>query len=157
MKFLPMVAALIAATPIFAEEQRAKLTAMFSVDGECQMLIVSEEERSCKDVVINTEYDSGRIGFYFIDDSDGGGIVSFSGQGHEQRSPAENLRLQPLDALILESGRVPAVGVCSFENPFVGQARIQCSAFVESGQLFSGFFISDGREPKLMSSEANDG
>lgn len=157
MNMPPLVAALIASTPALAEEQRANLTAMFSVAGECQMLVVAEEERPCKDVVINTEYDSGRIGFYFIDDSEGGGIISFSGKGWEQRSPAENLRLQPLDALILEGGKVPAIGVCSFENPFAGQARIQCSAFVESGEMYSGFFISDGAEPKLMLSEANDG
>ena len=157
MKISHLVAALIASAPVLAEEQRASLTAMFSVTGECQMLVVSEEERPCKDVVINTEYDSGRTGFYFIDDSEGGGVISFSGMGREQRSPAENLRLQPLDAVILEGGRVPAVGICSFENPFVGQARIQCSAFVESGKMYAGFFISDGSEPKLMSSEANDG
>lgn len=157
MNFLPLAAILLAATPSLAEESRAALTSMFSVAGDCQMLIFSEEERPCKDVIITTEYDSGRIGFYFIDESEGGGIVSFSGMGQEQRSPAENLRLQPLDALILTDGRVPAVGVCSFENPFVGQARVQCSAFVESGKMYSGFFISDGSEPKLMSSEANDG
>lgn len=157
MKSLIISTVLLSATPLVAEEQRANLTAMFSVAGECQMLIVSEEERPCKDVVVNTEYDSGRIGFYFIDDSEGGGIISFSGKGQEQRSPAEDLRLQPLDMLILEGGRVPAVGVCTFENPFAGQARIQCSAFVESGEMYSGFFISDGAEPKLMSSEANDG
>lgn len=157
MKLLPMAALLLVATPSLAEENRASLTAMLSIAGECQMLIFSEEERPCKDVIINTEYDSGRIGFYFIDESEGGGIVSFSGMGQEQRSPAENLRLQPLDALILESGRVPAVGVCSFENPFVGQTRIQCSAFVESGELFYGFFISDGSEPKLMSPRKNGG
>lgn len=157
MKISHLVAALIASTPVLAEEQHASLTAMFSVAGECQMLVVSEEERPCKDVVINTEYDSGRTGFYFIDDSEGGGVISFSGMGREQRSPAENLRLQPLDAVILEGGRVPAVGICSFENPFGGQSRIQCSAFVESGKMYSGFFISDGSQPKLMSSEANDG
>jgi hypothetical protein len=87
MNMSPLVAALIASTPALAEEQRANLTAMFSVAGECQMLVVSAEERPCKDVVINTEYDSGRIGFYFIDDSEGGGIISFSGMGREQRSP----------------------------------------------------------------------
>ena len=157
MNTSPLIAAVIAATPALAQEHRASLTAMFSVAGKCQMLIVSEEERPCKDIVVNTEYDSGRIGFYFIDDGEGGGIISFSGIGQEQRSPAENLRLQPLDAVILDSGRMPALGICSFENPFAGQARIQCSAFIESGEMFSGFFISDGREPKLISSEANDG
>lgn len=157
MNFSPLVVALIASTPALAEEHRASLTAMFSVAGECQMLIVSEEERPCKDLMINTEYDSGRIGFYFIDGGEGGEIISFSGMGQEQRFPDDNLRLQPLDSLFLEGVRVPAVGVCSFENPFVGQARIQCSAFVESGELFSGFFRSDGSAPELMASEANDG
>ena len=157
MKSLILSTVLLSATPLVAEDQRANLTAMFSVAGECQMLIVSEEERPCKDVVVNTEYDSGRIGFYFIDDSEGGGIISFSGKGQEQRSPAEDLRLQPLDMLILEGGRVPAVGVCTFENPFVGQARIQCSAFVESGELYSGFLISDGTRPKFISPEKSGG
>ena len=121
------------------------------------MLIVSEEERPCKDVIINTEHDSGRIGFYFIDDSEGGGVITFSGMGLGQRSATENLRLQPVDALILKEERVPAVGACSFENPFVGPARVQCSAFVESGELFSGFFLSDGSEPILIFPEENDG
>ena len=156
-RILTPITLALAATPALAEDQLASLTAMFSIAGECQMLIVSGEERPCKDVIINTDHDSGRIGFYFIDDSEGGGVISFSGMGLEQRSPTEDLRLQPLDALILEGGRVPAVGVCSFENPFVGPARIQCSAFVESGELFSGFFISDGSEPILISPEKNDG
>lgn len=157
MNFLPTAAMLLVATPLLAEENRASLTAMFSVAGECQMLIFSEEERPCKDVIINTEYDSGRIGFYFIDESEGGGVVSFTGMGQEARSPAENLRLQPLDALILDGDRVPAVGICSFENPFVGEARVQCSAFVESGELFSGFFVSDGSRPRFMDPGENGG
>lgn len=157
MNVSPLVAVLIASTPALAEEQRANLTAMFSVAGECQMLIVSDEERPCKGVVFNTEYNNGRLGFYFIDDSELGGVVSFSGMGPEQRSPAENLRMQPLDAVILKDSKLPAVGACSFENPFIGQARIQCSAFLETGQMFSGFFISDGSNPKLISSEADDG
>jgi hypothetical protein len=157
MNVSPLVAVLIASTPALAEEQRANLTSMFSVAGECQMLIVSDEERPCKDVVFNTEYNNGRLGFYFIDDSELGGVVSFSGMGPEQRAPAENLRMQPLDAVILKDNKLPAVGVCSFENPFIGQARVQCSAFLETGQMFSGFFISDGTNPKLISSEADDG
>ena len=61
------------------------------------------------------------------------------------------------DALIFERAGMPAVGAYSFENPFVGQARIECSTFVESVEMSSGFFISDGGEPKLMSAEATDG
>lgn len=40
MNMSPLVAALIASTPALAEEQQANLTAMFSVAGECQMLVV---------------------------------------------------------------------------------------------------------------------
>jgi hypothetical protein len=81
MNLLPLVAALIADTATLVKEQPANLTAMFSVAGECQMLIVSEEDRPYKHVVINTDYDSGRIGFYLIDDSEGGRIIFFSGKG----------------------------------------------------------------------------
>lgn len=142
---------------MLAEEQRANLTAMFSVAGECQMLIVSEEDRRCKDVVVNTEYNKCRIGFYLMDDREGGGIISFSGKSREQRSPAENLRLQPLEMLVLKDGQMPAASVCTYENPFVCQARIQCSTFTSSGELCSRFVISNGSVPQLMPQGNTDG
>jgi hypothetical protein len=124
---------------------------MFSITGDCQMLIKSEKERLCRDLIINTEYDIARVGFYFFDESEDGGIISFSGMGQQQRFPAEDLRLQPIDVIIMSGIRTPAVGICSFENPFIGSARFQCSAFIESGELFSGFFLSDGSDPQPMS------
>ena len=155
---LPLTTTLsLIATGSFAEENRATLTAMLSVAGECQMLIFSEEERLCKDVIINTQYDSGRIGFYFKDESEGGGFVSFSGMGPKWRAPSENLRLLPIDALIIDEERVPALGFCTFEDPYVGKARIECSAYHENGELFSGFFVSDGSRPELMAPGGNDG
>lgn len=71
----------LAGTPALAEDPLASVTAtVFSSAGECQMLVVSEEERPCKDAIINTGHDSGRIGLYFTDDSEGGGTIS-SGLG----------------------------------------------------------------------------
>lgn len=121
MNVLSLVAALIASTPALAEDQRTNLTAMFSVTGECQMLIVSDEERPCTDVVFNTEYIHGRISFYFIDDSELGGLVSFSDMGPEQRSPAEDLRMQPSDAVNLKDSKMSirnteALGVAAAEE-----------------------------------------
>ena len=148
---IPAILALsLACSGVVAEEKKSDLTAMFSVAGNCMMLVFANELRPCKDVIINTEYDSGRMGFYFLDESEGGAIISFSGMGQEQQSPAENLRLQPLDAIVFDGEREPAVGFCTFENPFVGAARIECSAFLENGELFSGFFMSDGSRPKMM-------
>ena len=157
MKLSTITTLSLIATGSFAEENRATLTAMLSVAGECQMLIFSEEERLCKDVIINTQYDSGRIGFYFKDESEGGGFVSFSGMGPKWRAPSENLRLLPIDALIIDEERVPALGFCTFEDPYVGKARIECSAYHENGELFSGFFVSDGSRPGLMAPGDYDG
>lgn len=121
MNVSPLVAGLIASTPALAEEQRANLTAAFSVAGEFQILILSDEERPCADVVFNTEYNHGRLGFYFIDDSELGGLVSFSGIGPEQRSPAEDLRMQPSDAVNLKDSKMSirnteALGVAAAEK-----------------------------------------
>ena len=139
-----------------AEENKANLTDMFSVTGECQMLVFADEPRPCRQVMINTEYDSGRIGFYFLYEIEGGGIVSFTGMGQEQHSPAENVRLQPLDGLIIRGEREDAVGFCTFENPFVGQARVGCAAYLEDGKLFSGFFLTDGSQPEVLAPRDSD-
>lgn len=153
MKYLAITCISLTATGVLSADSRATVTALFSVTGECQMLVYAEEERPCGNTLLHSEYESGRIGFYFIDDSEGGGAVSFSGMGQEQRSPSENLRLQPIDGIVLNGEGQSALGTCSFENPFIGPSRIQCSAFVESGELFSGFFISDGSRPHVISPE----
>jgi hypothetical protein len=41
---------------------------------------------------------------------------------------------------------IPARGNCSYSNPYIGPARINCSALTQNGQ-FSASFLSDGREP----------
>ena len=126
------------------------MVAMFAVSGRCEFLMIADEERPCKGNVINTEYDFGRTGFYFIENDPDGIIVSFSGMGQDQLSPSENIRLQPLDSIFIDGAGLAAVGFCTFENPFVGPARIECSAYLENGKLYSGFFASDGSKPMNM-------
>jgi hypothetical protein len=121
------------------------------------MLIFFEEVRPCEGRIITIQYDNGRVGFYFIDNTDGWGIVSFSGMKQEQHSPSENLRLLPIDALIIGEVCVPALGSCTFEDPYVGKARIECTAYHENGDLFSGFFVTDGSQPQLISPEERGG
>lgn len=142
---------MLVSTMVQAQDAPKSLKAMFNVTGECSLLVYAGEERACRNLVINTEYDFGRIGFYFLVARDGAGIVAFSGMAQEQISPSASLRLQPIDTLIVDGVRKDAVGFCTFENPFAGiKARIECSAFLESGDLFSGFFMSDGSNPEMM-------
>lgn len=155
-KMLAALALLTIGSSARSEELPASLTNMFSVTGECQMLVSADEQRPCRDVMIHTEYDSGRIGFYFLYESEAGGIVSFTGMGQEQHSPAKNVRLQPLDALIIEGEREDAVGFCTFENPYVGQAKVRCAAYLEDGKLFSGFFLTDGSQPEVLAPRDSD-
>lgn len=156
-KTLMTLAISVIGSDVLAQEFPATLTNMFRVSGECEMFIFSDEELPCRHIMMNTEYDSGRVGFYFLYEVEGGGIMSFSGMGQEQLSPAENIRLQPLDALIIEGESENAVGFCTFENPFIGQARVGCAAYLESGELFSGFFLSDGSQPEMLIPAENDG
>lgn len=155
---IPTVLALsIIGSGALAEELSANLTNMFSVTGECEMLVFADEPRPCRQVMINSEYDNGQIGLYFLYEIEGGGVVSFIGMGQEQHSPAKNVPLQPLDGLIIEGKHEDAVGFCTFENPFVGQARIGCAAYLENGQLYSGFFLTNGSQPETLISAENDG
>jgi|GEM_PF-3587131 hypothetical protein len=149
-KTLMTLAISVIGSGVLAQEFPASLTTMFRVTGECEMFIFADEQLPCRHIMINTEYDSGRVGFYFLYEVEGGGIISFSGIGQEQLSPTESIRLQPLDALIIEGERENAVGFCTFENPFVGQARVGCAAYLESGELFAGFFLSDGSQPEML-------
>ena len=155
LKTIPLVSCLMANVSD-AQGVPENLLAMYSMSGECSMFIYSGEKRPCKGTVLNTEYDYGRTGFYFIDDSADGKIISFSGMGQEQVTPRENLILQPLDMIIENENQQHAVGFCTFENPFVGKARVECSAFLENGAMFSGFFLSDGSKPTVMYSKGDD-
>lgn len=139
-----------------SEEQKRELRFFMTLTGACTELAVEGAPIPCEGKLGHTEYDDGRIGFYFIASEPDGMIVSFSGAGHLQTAPSANARLQPVDGVILPDGVHYATGQCFFENPYAGPARVECEAEDENGALYTGKFRSDGAEPRIMDVAGTD-
>ena len=127
-----------------------KLNYFMTVEGTCSKLELNGEVLRCKDILGHTEYDDGRIGFYFIEDGADGINLTFSGSGIGQSTPSVNVRVQPIDGVIQIDGILDVSGECMFENPYVGPANIKCEALAVSGERFVGHFLTNGSKPKIM-------
>ena len=130
-----------------------KLLNVISVTGECLNLVIEGHSYPCKDYLMQTAYDDGRIGFYFVSDADKGKIVTFSGLGQQQEVVSDNSRLQPIDGVIGKAGIIEVEGECFFENPFIGPARIECAAKSGGGDIYSANFLTDGEAPEINNVE----
>ena len=127
-----------------------KLNYFMTVEGTCSKLELNGEVLRCKHILGHTEYDDGRIGFYFIEDEADGINLTFSGSGIVQSTPSVNVRVQPIDGVIQIDGIRDVSGECMFENPYAGPASIECEALTASGERFVGHFLTNGFEPKIM-------
>ena len=68
-RFKPMNACTILFTLILAGTCQAaerKLLNLFSVKGDCTGLIIEGAALPCKGILLQTDFDDGRIGFYFM-------------------------------------------------------------------------------------------
>lgn len=119
------------------------------MSGDCYQLIVFDKALPCKGVVINAVFESGRTSFSFFNDAEDGGAISFSGTGAEQVLITENRVFQPIDSLSYDEERLDVVGACTFDNPYLGRARIECVAFLPDGNKVGAFFESDGSPPEF--------
>lgn len=135
---------------VFAQEPVRHLAYLMTLEGTCSELVIEDSHKGCQGTLIHTDYDDGRIGFYFVANEPGGEIITFSGRGQEQLAPSENTRIQPIDAVVLSGGLVRLSGECLFENPYQGPARIECVAKTPSGVEYVGRFLTDGTEPRLV-------
>ena len=136
--------------PGLAQGSSPNLAFMMSLTGTCSKLVIDGGRTPCDGTLLHTDYNDGRIGFYFVAEKPDAMAVTFSGFGPKQSAPSENVRVQPIDSVILKDGTVQVSGSCTFENPFVGPALIECEAASPAGALYYGHFISDGREPKMI-------
>ena len=125
------------------------LNYLMTIKGVCSKLLVNGEVLPCKNSLIQTEYQDGRIGFYFLEEGGSGKILTFSGSGLKQKKLSENVRIQPVDGVIQKDGILNVSGECYFENPYVGEANVKCVAADASGMQFEGHFLTDGSEPEI--------
>ena len=125
------------------------LNYLMAIKGVCSKLLVNGEVFPCKNSLIHTEYQDGKIGFYFLEEGGSGKVLTFSGSGLKQKKLSENVRIQPVDGVIQKDGILNVSGECYFENPYVGEANIKCVAADASGMQFEGHFLTDGSEPEI--------
>jgi hypothetical protein len=125
------------------------LNYLMTIKGVCSKLLVNGEVLPCKNFLIHTEYQDGRIGFYFLEEGGSGKVLTFSGSGLKQKKLSENVRIQPIDGVIQKNGILNVSGECYFENPYVGKAIIKCVAVNPVGVQFEGHFLTDGSEPQI--------
>ena len=125
------------------------LTHFMGVSGVCEELLIQDEPTLCKKDLFHSEYENGRLGFWFVSD-DGKTSMSFTGYGQNQITINENTRRFDLDGVVVEIGKLPASGTCLFENPFIGEAKIECDALDIDGYHYKGKFLTDGSKPKII-------
>lgn len=133
-----------------AQDTDRQMAFLMAVSGDCAELVIDGEAMPCDGNLFNTDYDDGRIGFYFMAEGPAGKAVAFSGRGQEQQSPSANVRIQPIDGVVLGGGIQLVEGECLFENPYAGPARIECTARSSSGLQYVGRFLTDGEEPVMI-------
>ena len=133
-----------------AQDTDRQMAFLMAVSGDCAELVIDGEAMPCDGNLFNTDYDDGRIGFAFMAKGPGGKIITFSGRGQEQQSPSANVRIQPIDGVVLGGGIQLVEGECLFENPYAGPARIECAAQSSSGLQYVGRFLTDGKEPVVI-------
>ena len=135
---------------VSSEELPRHLSVLMTVSETCSALSFAGETIPCDGKLVHTEYDDGRVGFYFVGEGPEINVITFTGRGHEQEAPSKNVRIQPIDAVILKEGIVKVSGECLFENPYAGSAKIWCSAKSLSNDQYLGHFLTDGNEPSLL-------
>jgi hypothetical protein len=133
----------------FQKADEGVLNYLMAIKGVCSKLLVNGEVFPCKNSLIHTEYQDGRIGFYFLEEGGSGKVLTFSGSGLKQKKLSENVRIQPVDGVIQKDGILNVSGECYFENPYVGEANIKCVAADANGMPFEGHFLTDGSEPEI--------
>ena len=125
------------------------LTHFMGVSGVCEELLIQNEPVLCKKDLFHSEYENGRLGFWFFSD-DGKTSMSFTGYGQNQITIDRNTRRFNLDGVVVEIGKLSASGSCLFENPFIGEAKIECEALDLDGYHYRGKFLTDGSKPKII-------
>jgi hypothetical protein len=149
-----MATAVISSTGADAQSRRRSNPGpdfILGLDGQCEKLVVEGDDHTpdCSGKILNTSYQDGRSGFYFVTKS--GAAITFSGLGGNQVKMGADRAIQPIDMVLFafegESEKLRAVGSCDFENPYKGKSRIVCSATTKRG-AYEGRFASDGAPPK---------
>ena len=132
----------------FAEDkEKSILKTILPLEGQCNTLLISDKPIPCKGLVMQTNYDDDKMGFYFAAD-DGNTIITFS--GYPSDNGEQNFSMLDLYVVIISEGLINVKGGCVFEDLFSGVAKIQCVAKDDNGAFYRGEFLSDGQRPEYI-------
>lgn len=151
-KFLTVSFIALHASAAIAAPSVSGLVSMMGVKGTCRQLTLGDRDAtaSCTGTMLNTAYEDGRVGFYFV--TRDALAVTFSGMGG-QTHPNPDTAIQSVDKIITTkdglTSEAQATGVCRFTNPFKGPGIVSCKARTGSGE-FSAAFETDGKPPKTI-------
>lgn len=137
----------LALSPALAEETRARNpTSLTMLTGTCSLLVVAGRSQPCTPVLGQSSFDDGRAGFYFISETPGASIVTFSGPGVPGGAPSTATHLLPVDGIVLSDGFHLAEGACELETRAGNPVGIECAARTEDGAIYLGRFRADGKK-----------
>lgn len=146
---LALVSIVMISKYVAAEEYRSELEALFFLEGQCPEVVVYNQKSACAGMVWQSQYTDGKLGFYFFFGDADTTPITFSGWGFEQTHINENKVEQPIERVIMPSGIIKVNGSCIYENPYIGQASIQCKAEDGAENVFEAQFLTDGKPPVI--------
>ncbi|WP_139020616.1 hypothetical protein [Bradyrhizobium sp. ORS 285] len=149
---LSLLAVCAANLPAMSVRAEDGLKGIETLHGACKKLTVAAKDRTseCKGVLLNTRYDDGRTGYYFV--TLDGAIITFSSPGEADPRTAATARAYPVDMIIFKAEgdirKLAAKGACRATLPSGALSGLSCRADSEVGR-FEGEFTAGTKAPGL--------
>ena len=132
---------------IAEDKEKSVLKTILPIEGQCNTLLISDTPFPCKGLVMQSNYDDNKMGFYFAAE-DGKTIITFS--GYPSDNGEQSLTVLDLYVVIISEKLINVKGGCVFEDLFSGVAKIQCVAKDDNGAFYRSDFLSDGQRPEYI-------
>ncbi|WP_062235845.1 hypothetical protein [Aureimonas sp. N4] len=132
----------LVATALALSAPSAEAQQMAFGKGVCEKFVLGRNNmtKECDTKLMNSTYDNGRTGFYFVFKR--GSIITFSGM--DRPNPTPDTDLFAIDKVIFSAGgatkEFAATGSCRYGNYKAGHKRIRCKGTSDDGQPFEAVF-----------------
>lgn len=145
----------LAAPSVYAEESEPEVLIFMGLTGTCSELVIDDEPVSCSTTLFHSEHEDARIGFFYLADAPDHRIVVFSGDGNTQKAPSTNVRLQPIDGLVVNErmmeGRLK--GNAFSKTHILAPPAWSVSLKMNLGCDLRGTFYQTAKSPELFHSD----
>lgn len=134
------------------------------VHGTCKQLVVAGADHTsqCTGVLMQSQWDTGRIGFYVVPNKDDGLTVTFSGFDGDKVN--DNTQIQDLDKILINSQATnykpiirPIKGTCTYKVPYAGPQTVICKAKDNQSKKYLLEFNTNSEAPEIIHLPASGG